>query len=123
MSVTYDERLLAVRHVMHGHVYGTGLREGMNEGLALMAQHRAVRWLSDDRLNGPLSGEDMSWLRDDWEPRAVRSGWKFWALVRPAGVLGQMNMRRNVDRVAKKGVVARVFDDLAEAEGWLAQQS
>jgi hypothetical protein len=34
-----------------------------------------------------------------------------------------MNMRRNVDRVAKKGVVARVFDDLAEAEAWLAQQS
>lgn len=73
MSVSYDERLLAVRHVMHGRVYGNWLREGMNEGLALMAQHQSVRWLSDDRLNGPLSGEEMSWLRDDWEPRAVRS--------------------------------------------------
>jgi hypothetical protein len=120
MTVNYDERLRAVRHSMHGHVYGSALQEGMNAGLALLEQHGASRWLSDDRLNGPISSDDMRWLSEDWEPRAVRAGWRFWALVRPTQVLGQMNMRRNVDRVAKVGVLAKVFDDLAEAEAWLA---
>jgi hypothetical protein len=120
MTVTYDERLRLVRHVMHGHVYGHWLREGLEAGLVLLQEHGNGRWLSDDRENGPISAEDMAWLREDWEPRAVLAGWRVWALVRPTQVLGQMNMRRNVERVARVGVLSRVFDDVADAELWLA---
>ena len=57
-----------------------------------------------------------------WEPQAIASGWRFWALVQPVKVLGEMNMRRHVARVACMGVTLRVFDDPRPAEEWLDAQ-
>ena len=104
------------------HVYGQALQDGLTAGLALLRKHHACKWLSDDRNNGPISPKDAEWLSKVWEPQAIAAGWRFWALVQPMKVLGEMNMRRHVARIAGLGVTLRVFEEVPLAEAWLDAQ-
>ena len=81
--------------------------------------YSATKWLSDDRKNGPLNTSDSDWARDDWFPRALAAGWKYWAVVLPELLIGQMNMQLFTTRYSKAGVTVRVFSDPDDALCWL----
>ena len=108
-----------VHHEFHRFVHGERLREVLEGGLALLQRRGAIKWLSDDRGNGPLKPADEQWARTEWFPKAKAAGWKYWAVVLPEKVLGQMNMKRWIETYEPEGIEARPFDDPDEALTWL----
>lgn len=112
-----------VHHELRRFVYGAELRAVLERGAELMERRAARRWLSDDRGNGPLKPADEEWAKTVWFPRVAAAGWKHWAVVMPAGTLGQMNMRRWIETYAALGINAYPFDDPDQALVWLISQS
>jgi hypothetical protein len=111
-----------VHHEIKKFIFGQQLRELFNQGYETLKKNNAQKWLSDDRNNGPLNDEDSAWCQNDWFPRVVAAGWKFWAIVMPKKVIGVMNMRKFTEDYAKAGVIVNVFSDPEEALKWLKSQ-
>lgn len=108
-----------VRHVFHKFIYGQEFRQVLEKGLEVFQQHGAQKWLSDDRKNSALPTADLEWSMQDWFFRAFNAGWKYWAIVMPDKVVGQMNMNRIMKRNIEMGLTIKVFEDPDEALKWL----
>ena len=108
-----------VQHQIKQFIQGKDLRDALMTGVELMKKHRATRWLSDDRKNGPLSTADTEWCKTVWFPQALKAGWKRWAIVLPEMVIGQMNMQRFVEEYQKQGIEVQVFPTPQQAMAWL----
>lgn len=115
-----EERI--VHHQMHRHLYGEELRTLFLKGLETLQAHGAHKWVSDDRKNGAISREDAEWISGTWEPAALDAGWRYWALVQPESIPGQMNIRRFLSRGRSAGLLVRVFDTPGAALAWIAKQ-
>ncbi len=119
VRVVTEKRM--IHHEFKQYIYGPRLREALTVGAELMEQHKAIRWLSDDRKNGPLPPADADWAKNVWFPRVVKAGWKKWAVVVPEMVLGQMNIQMFIDTYQKQGIEAKVFSNADEAMTWLTK--
>lgn len=111
-----------VHHELRRFVHGPELRDVLEKGLELFVARGAVKWLSDDRGNGPVKPADEQWARTEWFPRVKAAGWKYWAVVLPEKVLGQMNMKRWIELYAAEGIEARAFTDPDEAFEWIRER-
>jgi hypothetical protein len=98
-------------------------RESLDQGLAVFARDGGDKWLSDDRENCALSAADTEWAINNWFPRVREAGWRYWAIVLPKHVIGQMNMKRFIDAYSASGVVVKVFDSPNTALDWLENPS
>jgi hypothetical protein len=87
----------------------------------LMRQKRAAKWLADDRNNAAFPEEETKWCRTEWEPRALDAGWKYWAIVLPKSVVGQLYMKALLQRTETIGLIAQLFDNPDDAMTWLKQ--
>jgi hypothetical protein len=115
----YDARHKIIQHEFRSFVHGRALRDVLEKGLEILQQRGATKWLSDDRGNGPTTAVDSEWALNDWAPRVIAAGWKYWGVVLPEKVLGQMNMRRWIETYSKLGVLAQVFEDPEAGRTWL----
>jgi hypothetical protein len=122
VRLVYYPATKIVHHEFHRFVRGAELREALETGLEAFIKYGASKWLSDDRMNGPVTPEDAAFGRDSWTPRVMAAGWRFWAVVMPEKVLGQMNMRRWIAAFREKGLVADAFANPDIAMRWLEQQ-
>ena len=118
----YHRQARIVHHELRRFVHGPEFRNLLERGLELLQENKATKWLSDDRGNGPLKPADAEWSQQEWAPRAAAAGWKYWAVVLPKKVLGQMNMKRWIELSAEVGRVAQGFSDSVEAMRWLESQ-
>ena len=114
----YPEKKI-VRHVYHKFIYGDEWRSVMNKGTEVFKTQGGQSWLSDDRLNAALPTEDLMWGLDVWSPELFDLGWKYWAIVMPDKVSGQMNMNRIMKQYIDRGLIIQVFTDPEEALAWL----
>jgi hypothetical protein len=122
VSLRYYPASKIIHHEIRRFVHGQEFRDILEKGLKVFTERMARKWLSDDRGNGPLKPADADWAINDWAPRVMRAGWKFWAVVMPETVLGQMNMKRWIETYAAQGVTAQAFSDPHEAKKWLEEQ-
>jgi hypothetical protein len=111
-----------IHHEFHKFVYGEILREALNAGTDAMKKYGAHKWLSDDRRNSALPREDQDWGNTVWFPQTKAVGWKYWAIVKPESVIGQLNIKRLAGNVAEEGVVTKFFSYPDEAMAWLESQ-
>ena len=122
VSLRYYPRRKIVHHQLRRFVHGAEFREVLEKGLEVFQKHNACKWLSDDRGNGALNKADSEWALTVWAPRVMAAGWKYWAVVMPEKVIGQMNMKRWLATYAEKGITAQAFEDPDEALIWLESQ-
>jgi hypothetical protein len=119
VTMRYHEDSGILEHQFHKHMWGETFRDALNKGVEALQKYGGSKWLSDDRANAALPQEDTDWGLNEWFPRAQKAGWKYWAIVLPEHVIGQMNMKRIISTYAAKGVVTRIFDNPAAAMAWL----
>jgi hypothetical protein len=119
-TVWYHADTKIIHHQIRSYTHGDDLRKLLNTGLDHMAKVGAKKWLSDDTGNGALKPEDGAWAQNDWAPRAMKAGWKFWAIVMPKSTAGKMNLNKFIEDNAKMGLTVQVFETAAEALKWLA---
>jgi hypothetical protein len=88
----------------------------------VLENNHAQKWLSDDRKNSVITEEDKKWTATEWRPKVIQAGWKYWAIVLPEKIVGQMSMKRIIEEYAKTGVTVSIFDDPEKALLWLESQ-
>src|SRR5690349_19295593 len=108
-----------IQHEMKAYCHGDEFREGLLRGAEGMEKYRATKWLSDNRAHAALPPEDEAWAVKEWFPRAKAAGWKRWAIVKPAKLIGQVYLDRVSRLYADHGVEGRMFDDPDQAMTWL----
>ena len=111
-----------VHHQVHKYAYGKILREYLSFGVEILKKNGATKWLSDERNNAALSKEDQEWGKVVWESAAYKAGWRFWAIVLPASIVGKMNLKTLINRAESAELVVQTFTDSDEAMAWLEQQ-
>jgi hypothetical protein len=115
MSMWYYPTHKIVHHQFHRYMFGEPLRKGLLRGAELLSTHAACKWLSDDRNNSALHPEDSLWCEKVWFPTALAAGWKYWAVVLPQKIVGQMNMRDFICTYSARGITAEVSSDPGQA--------
>ncbi len=120
-TLWYHPETKIVQHVFHRFIYGPRFREVLETGLQIFKEHGAQKWLSDDRKNSTLTADDTKWALNDWNPRVYAAGWKYWAIVMPDKVVGQLNMERIMKDNIALGLTIKVFEDADEALKWLEE--
>ena len=108
-----------VHHAIRGKISSAEFRDLLTKGAECLEKNRAVKWLSDDTKNGPISPEDSTWGEVVWGTRVIRAGFKFWAIVVPANAVGSLQMRRFANAYRDRRVTVEIFADPAQALSWL----
>lgn len=119
ISVQYLPDKKIIYHVIHQPISGQPLRDALDAGTEALQRYGATKWLSDDRKNGPLPPEDAEWGFTVWQPRTIKSGWKYWALVVPKAIEAAGSMVPVMENLYELGLRMRVFTDVDEAFTWL----
>jgi len=122
ITIWYYHQKKIVHHEFHKFTHGKTLQGALSEGAAILEKNRAQKWLSDDRKNTVIGKDDMEWTATVWRPRVIKAGWKYWALVLPEKVVGQMVMKRIIKEYADTGVTVEIFSDPDKAMKWLEAQ-
>ena len=122
VTVWYHADKKIVHHQFHKFIHGKVLRDALDAGYEVLKKYKAQKWLSDDRLNSAIPKEDTEWAFTDWSNRVIQAGWKFWAIVQPESVIGQMNVKRFAKEYLSRGVVVEMFTDPDNAMKWLEKQ-
>ena len=112
-----DDRI--VHHQIKQFITGQPFRDFLLTGTALVEQHRAEKWLSDDRGCPVIRPADIDWADAEWFPRTAAAGLKSWAVVLPEKTVGQAMIRQLSDKFAKQGVTSKWFTNPADALWWL----
>jgi len=115
-KLVYHPDVKIIHHTLLG---GEGFRDVLNTGVDTIKKYGAVKWLSDDRGISYLPG-DLEWSLTDWLPRAVKAGWKYWALVVPDDLVARVAVSPSVEACHEQGVRVMVFSNLETAMEWLS---
>ncbi len=106
---------------LHKPFSGEPYRHALTEGLEVLKSNNAIKWLSDGRKGGILSKDDAEWGLKIWAPLIIKAGWKYWALILPELVMGQLNMKFFMDQYTSKGITVKLFSDPNEGFKWLEE--
>jgi hypothetical protein len=119
VSMWYYPESKILHHQMHKFICGQPFRDALTKGADVFQKYGAQKWLSDDRATPALSKEDLEWGDAVWFPRVAKFGWKYWAIVMPEKVIGQVMLKKLMDSYLMRGVTARAFASVEEAMQWL----
>ena len=122
ITIWYHPDTKIVHHKIHKNLSGRSFRDALTKGTEILKQNGARKWLSDDRDNTVVNKEDEAWGREVWFGQTQAAGWKYWAIVQPAKVIGQMNIKRIKENFSGVGITAQFFSDPDEAMKWLVSQ-
>jgi hypothetical protein len=121
-SLWYYPDKKIIHHEFRSFVHGEQFRGILERGLEAFRKYGACKWLSDNHGHGATTEEDSDWSMNTWSPRVIEAGWKYWAVVMPEKVVGQMSLRRRIKAYSERGVTVRVFTNADEAMAWLESQ-
>jgi hypothetical protein len=112
-----------IHHQFHKFCCGDNFRNIMIRDAEAFEEHKCTKWLSDDRKVGLIPPDDVDWGRIHWTPRVIKAGWKYFAMVLPEKVIGQMVHTAIVNEFAELGVEAQIFGTPEEGMAWLDSKS
>lgn len=121
ITVEYWPESKLIYHVIHQPISDQLpiFKEALNAGTAALQQYQVHKWLSDDRKNDGLTPEGNEWSFNDWQPRTLKAGWKYWALVVPQTLAAAGTLTPVVEQLFELGLRMMVFTDVEDAIVWL----
>jgi hypothetical protein len=119
VSIWYYPESKILHHQVHKFFFGQVYRDVFNAGAQAFKKYGAQKWLSDDRNVTAWTKEDVEWGNKDWFPRMLQSGWKYWAIIFPEKVVGQMVLKKFAENYSSMGIQTKIFSSLDEAKKWL----
>jgi hypothetical protein len=93
----------------------------LEKGTSALKEYGAHKWLSDDRLNGPLSQDILDWAVKGWYKRTIDAGWQYWANVVPKELEAAGTLIPVINQLHELGLKMRVFTNVDAALTWLAK--
>ena len=118
-TIWYHPDTKILHHKIHKYMYDQEFKDFLMMGTNTLKEKGSQKWLSDDQTNLVISKEHMAWGEREWFPKTIAAGWKYWAIVKPKNVIGQMDLEKMAKDYGTKGVEARFFDNPDDAYHWL----
>lgn len=121
--VEYNPEAKLISHTIHqpiGPEQATMFADALDAGTEALKKYGLSKWLSDDRKNGPLPAQTMQWAFEDWQPRTIAAGWKYWANIVPTQLVAAGSLVPVIDNLHKLGLRMQVFENLEDGYKWLA---
>lgn len=119
ITVEYLSDKKIIYHTVHKPIPDQPLKDALNAGSDALEKYGVCKWLSDDRKNGPVSEEIAAWGREDWNPRTIAAGWKYWANVVPEELASAGALSPIIEALHPLGLRMQVFINLEDAIAWL----
>ncbi|MFN8527695.1 MAG: hypothetical protein U0670_03685 [Anaerolineae bacterium] len=120
ITVQYLPEKQMIYHTVHQPIYDIRLlKDALNAGTDALQKYGVYKWLSDDRKNGALPPEVVEWGLEDWNPRTIAAGWRYWANVVPKELAAAGALMPVMEALFGMGLRMMVFSDLDEAIAWL----
>lgn len=88
-------------------------------GYEKVKKENGKKWLSDNRKLKPWSQDDIKWINEVWFVKMMSAGWKYWAIVEPESIVGNMSMKNFIEFYKEKGLEVKIFNTLETALEWL----
>jgi hypothetical protein len=88
--------------------------------LRALKEHRGSRLLADCRRQKVLNPKDQDLANREWLPLALKAGLKRFAVVVPASVVADMNIRDSLDKASASDLEVGYFATVEEAREWVA---
>jgi len=111
-----------VHHQIHQALTTSQLRALLTAVSRTMNDYQLSKWLADDRQLTAVEATLYPWIEQVLVPRAVRAGWKYWALIRPHKADAAYVMHTISAKLAVSGVTVFVFENPKAAQAWLDAQ-
>ena len=108
-----------VHHEIRGFLPRGFFPKILTTGADCLEEHRAQKWLSDDRSSVIIAEEDVRWTAAVWAPRVIEAGFRYWAVVTPASEVAAAQMAGCVEVYRKQGVTVEQFKKAGDALAWL----
>jgi hypothetical protein len=122
MTIWYYDDYKIIHHRFNKLTYGQYYKDGFLKGLEVMKENNAVKWLSDNGETQVLRKEDLEWAAENWRPKMIEAGWKYWAVIKPESAAGKLLFDKFIKMYEKLGVTLKFFDDVDTALTWLKEQ-
>ena len=119
-TLWYYPKEKIVHHKFHKYIYGDALHQILEAGVDLLIKNRACKWLSDDRNSAAMTKADSEWSAQEWRPKAIKSGWRYWAVIVPRSVTGKMSYNLLAERYKETVVEMKFFEDTKSGLIWLS---
>lgn len=119
-EVTWSAEHRVVVKRFTGFIRGQELRGAFNAGHDKMQATGGIKWLSDNRGLPVYADEDIAWINQEWFPKMLKIGWRYWALVEPESTIGKWTMK-NFQFFTDQGIKMNVFSSVEEGLIWLEQ--
>lgn len=121
ITVEYWPDHKLIYHTVHQPMSGqlSMFKEALNAGTAALQKYKVHKWLSDDRKNDALTPEGNEWSFSDWQPRTLKAGWKYWALVVPQNLAAAGTLTPVIETLYALGLRMMVFTTVEDAVAWL----
>lgn len=118
-KVEWLEKDAVILKRFNGFIKGEELRAAFNAGYECLKKHHGRKWLSDNRGLPVYKPEDVDWINNDWFPKTLSAGWRYWALVEPESAIGAMTMKK-FQFYTDRGIILQTFESVEKALEWLA---
>ena len=118
-SVRWDEDDQLVLVEWDGWANSAEFAALLDAELRALEQHKGSRILADCRRQKVLNPKDQERANREWLPRALKIGLKRFAIVVPASVVADMNLRDSLDKAAGAGLEVEYFAYVEEAREWV----
>jgi hypothetical protein len=120
LSIEFDNQNKWVYNNWKGYQSYENVMAGANACIEIIQQYKCPCLLNDNRqVVGPWD-HATDWIANDWTPRALKAGMKYFAHVVDKQTLAAMSaeeMHRKVGTVFEM----KVFDNMEAAKAWLNQ--
>lgn len=118
-----DPETSLIRYQYHQFTTGEPFRELHNATADAIAKYKCSKVISDDTRLGIAHPKDVAWTTETLFPRAIKAGWKYWAIVLPTKITGKRSMNRIASACADKGLCVETFTSMQDALRWIESKN
>jgi hypothetical protein len=120
--IYFDPELNSVVMEWDGYATSRQFRDGTELMLDTLISNNTHKVLADIRNMTLIGMEDQHWLEHAFLPRAIGSGFRAIAILRPKHYFNKVAVESVSYKVDRKKLNITFFDNIAEAREWLKQQ-
>ena len=119
-NIYFDPEINTVIMEWDGYATSKQFKEGTELMLETLVKNNAYKVLADIKDMVLISMEDQHWLENNFIPRAIQSGFRAIAMVRPDYYFNKVAVESVSYKVDQEKLNINFFDNADSARKWLA---
>jgi hypothetical protein len=118
-ALEWNEKDQIISYTHIGYSEGDHFRANALKMVDLLAEKKGHKLLLNTLEMKVLNQKDQEWLNEVFVPLLVEAGLRYQATVIPKSALGEISLKKVINRIADKNLEVAYFSDAAAAEVWL----